>query len=562
MRMRGGMLFVLVCCFMFAMLPGQAVAAAPAKDTDGFYQITTSDDLVWLSEEVNDGAFANDPVNARLMNDIDMAGVEWTPIGYGADWYYGTFDGQLYAISNLTITAPALDLYDITLGLFGGVYDSEIRNIRMKNVNFDVEIDIDDFALTYIGAIAGVADNALIEHCRVDGGTIAFSDSSAYSRSVFAGGVAGTSESGTIIQNCVVSGLELNLTAANAAHENYAGGVVGLMNFWGGLQVTRNCLVEDSSIVVGGSASGHWTTVGGIVGSLVEGRISRIGIAAASEGVFVENCAVIDNVLTANAANGSTIVGGVAGRTQYGNIYNCTVDGAASSISRNGTVDSYAGGIVGFYSGALPGTGDNFFRRAMMYNARWGAADSMTYAIGNYSLGYQDTAWWAQGMSYDTSRQNLPAATILLDDVMKVVDRGDSLPLERVTYPGDLQGGVVYGWDKDDSFVSLSAATGALIDVTGVSAGIDYVECTPSPTTITFTDNISYWSSGEQRTLTLRVEDLRCSFRVDGADDPEPEPDDCEGDCGGGCSALPFAGLAMLLLPGAAWLVKTGRKRA
>ncbi|MCL2253044.1 MAG: hypothetical protein FWC09_01245, partial [Lachnospiraceae bacterium] len=51
----------------------------------------------------------------RLASDIDLAGINWNPIGTNAAPFFGVFDGNNYTISNLNINLSTRDY----VGLFG-----------------------------------------------------------------------------------------------------------------------------------------------------------------------------------------------------------------------------------------------------------------------------------------------------------------------------------------------------------------------------------------------------------------------------------------------------------
>ena len=46
---------------------------------DGIYQIKTADELLWFAEQVS--IKGNQYIKCLLLNDIDMEGREWIPIG-------------------------------------------------------------------------------------------------------------------------------------------------------------------------------------------------------------------------------------------------------------------------------------------------------------------------------------------------------------------------------------------------------------------------------------------------------------------------------------------------
>ena len=148
------------------------------------YKITDAAGLKNLADLVNSAtAPANKPFSGKtvyLANDINMAGYDFTPIGYtstassnDADnatantHYYntrvfcGTFDGQGYTISNLSIEKSDSDGKIVCVGLFGVVKGATIKNVVLDST----------CAITYsgssnearVGGIAGTDYYAAVE---------------------------------------------------------------------------------------------------------------------------------------------------------------------------------------------------------------------------------------------------------------------------------------------------------------------------------------------------------------------------------------------------------------
>ncbi|MCR4920654.1 MAG: discoidin domain-containing protein [Bacteroidaceae bacterium] len=112
-------------------LEGYAVKPA----ADGWYEVTTPQELRWLSRFVNRGS---NKINIRLMNDLDMTDIpNFPPMGKHRDntWgldevnYGGTFDGQNFTISNLNIVVD--DNYEA--GFFGRVEGGTVKNVGFAN---------------------------------------------------------------------------------------------------------------------------------------------------------------------------------------------------------------------------------------------------------------------------------------------------------------------------------------------------------------------------------------------------------------------------------------------
>lgn len=114
---------------------------------DGFYKISDGYQLEWFSAMVNTG---RDDLCARLMNDIDMQGIEHTPIAKSVDLRWrGTFDGQGHRIKNLVINRPTENIQ----GLFGYLRGNNDSNTRVCNLIIDKSCSFT--AYHQVGAIAG-----------------------------------------------------------------------------------------------------------------------------------------------------------------------------------------------------------------------------------------------------------------------------------------------------------------------------------------------------------------------------------------------------------------------
>ena len=117
------------------------------KAEDGFYEISDGYQLEWFSALVNTGI--ND-ASARLMNDIDMQGIDHTPIAKNVDLRWrGTFDGQGHRILNLVINRPTENIQ----GLFGYLRGNADSNTRVCNLIIDKSCSFTGYH--QVGAIAG-----------------------------------------------------------------------------------------------------------------------------------------------------------------------------------------------------------------------------------------------------------------------------------------------------------------------------------------------------------------------------------------------------------------------
>ena len=247
------------------------VSLAAAKDPgytvseDGkTYEVYNAEGLKNIAELVNEEWKLG--INITLTADIDLKGIDWTPIGKDDNKAYtGTFDGNGKTITGLTVTGS----YKYA-GLFGDIDENgTVKNVVLE----DVQITSDNSS-GYAGGVAGDSWGT-IENCSVSGsvsgttfaggvvgsqrgGSITGCNSSATVKGViFAGGIAGETNSGASLTGCYATD---DVTVENDGTNNsHAGGVVG---YNGGGTLTA-CYATGS---VTGSGSGT-IYVGGVTGS-------------------------------------------------------------------------------------------------------------------------------------------------------------------------------------------------------------------------------------------------------------------------------------------------------
>lgn len=142
--------------------------------------------------------------NAALAADIDLAGINWTPIcNNGTNDFYGIFDGNGKTISNLTVdtrnssTSAASAGFIGWLGNTGVVRDLIIDNASIKGSH-------------YVGAVVGYIEGGKVDNCTVKNSTI----SCTYNTTVGddgdkCGGIAGYMHN-TGITNCTVSNTNID----------------------------------------------------------------------------------------------------------------------------------------------------------------------------------------------------------------------------------------------------------------------------------------------------------------------------------------------------------------
>ena len=235
---------------------GSAEKPETDPDNENTYLITTPAELAWVAEQVNSKTEYFEGKTILLMNDIDLSGSYWTPVGnvtaYPTVTFKGTFDGQNHTISNLTASDDAAGY--AAAGLFGSILGT-VKNVTLKDVNIR--------STHYAGAVVGYSstNGATIENCHVDGGTITTVPEytgSAYDNGDKAGGIIGYYVTSDKVTNC--SAKNLTITAYRDL-----GGIVGC----GPESGMTDCSVENITLVqdnTNGYKTEAITTVGALGG--------------------------------------------------------------------------------------------------------------------------------------------------------------------------------------------------------------------------------------------------------------------------------------------------------
>lgn len=282
----------------------------------------------------------------KLGNSIDLSGYgQWTPIGFGdkssaygygcgKNPFTGTFDGNGYSITGLTIGTAASPYTGNEIGLFGHVGGATIENLHV-----DAQIYT---ARCVAGVLAGVVDEdssgnlAVIRDCSTSGGITGGTTNN----SETFGGMAGMSN-GTFANDS---------SSVNVSGFNAVGGLIGQI---GGGSVT-DCFAV-GTVTATGAGAGNGIS-GGFCGQNTKGAISNCySTGAVSDngylsseylGGFVgQNDSSIENCYTTgNVQSSGNETGGFAGVGRGGGITNC--------YSRNTVIGAnYVGGFIGANGG-------------------------------------------------------------------------------------------------------------------------------------------------------------------------------------------------------------------
>ena len=213
------------------------MAGGDGSENDPF-QIATAAQLESIQDK-------SDSKYYILINDIDLAGMEWAPMVR----FSGVLDGQGHSIKNMTIT----ELSDLCLDTTNGSYyvglfqkndtrwvqsstgswstaASVLLNLNLEDVNIDLDFsDWDTPPVLAVGPLQAYMDPfySLIypyydspENCSVSGKI------SVTNASVYLGGLIGNGSSKAVLKNCTS---DLNITLTNCT--GYAGGLVGFNSY-------------------------------------------------------------------------------------------------------------------------------------------------------------------------------------------------------------------------------------------------------------------------------------------------------------------------------------------
>lgn len=314
------------------IIPGKFEPTQGYEMIDGIYHIYNAKGLqAWAQEIIADANVLNEDV--ILEKDIDLTGVEWTPVGSDKNTgtgYAGDFNGNGKFIYNLVVESDASNV-----GFFGGLAaGGTVHDVKFANAQVTA-----NSGGAYAGVIAG-SSMGKIESCNVRSSQVTGHYAGAIvgnnsvqvngcnaldvevSATHAAGGIAGANYGKT--EYCSVSG---NSHITTTGSSTRAGGIIGTSSQEGGVSTSGRLL---KCAVDGATISGTWA--GGIAGD------NSFGIVA--------QCIANRVTVTHNSSEKSTRLGGVVGYNTRGNIV--ASYSAYSTIGGQGLTSEAMGGIVGF----------------------------------------------------------------------------------------------------------------------------------------------------------------------------------------------------------------------
>ena len=283
-----------------------AELGAVTNTTDKTVTINSGELLAALAKAVNEGNDDYAGYTIKLTKNLDLNGIEWTPIGTKgtSNVFKGTFDGDGRTIKNLKISSGDC------VAFFGAVENATVKNLTVEgNGN----------GKNAAGIVARVVGGATIENC-VNRATINASDKAA-GIVMYAQGSSSSNQYGPLSSDCVIKNCK-NYGAVNA-NKIAAGGIYGWSGDESGKLKITDC--ENNGVVTATNTA----QAGGIAGNC------RV--------ITVENCA--NNGTVTSAAN----AGGIVGK-------NDTKASTITSCKNTATVvgaEYKTGGIAGTFIGEI-----------------------------------------------------------------------------------------------------------------------------------------------------------------------------------------------------------------
>ena len=352
------------------------------------YLINDLEDLIWFRDNVN--TYTSDRSNqyvgkyVKMTADIDLAGINWTPIGTNSVGdhmaFMGTFDGDGHTIFNLHVNADGANLgFFAYTGSYNEAEKAVIKNLNFHNVDVSSN-STGSHAGSYVGGvIANCGGNTYVENVNLTGdvyvvgygyvggivghgypkmtdSTVVAEDGSYVQAHYWcAGGATGYAGEGSTFTNITVSGLDVYGALGAAA------AVVGLANDNDG-QVCKLTNVHAENVeVTGGNYVSGYVAGNGNTAVMTDVTAANVtlgsGIAATDAVATIGNTAYFDLKAAMDAArDGDTVKlladitytkdnGYVNGTWVDGLVYtgdkSFTVDFGGHTITDNGDINDY-----------------------------------------------------------------------------------------------------------------------------------------------------------------------------------------------------------------------------
>ena len=346
--------WLLAAALIFGMIPAVSAAYAfsgGAGTVSNPYLVSTAEDLQHIASYSSS--------HFRQINDISLEGIAFSPICTDSTGFTGSYDGNGYAISGLSLSTSGT-LY---LGLFG-VSSGTVKNVTLTDAAITARTGN---YLLRCGALVGL-NKGILSNNRVEADLTVTATQA--SLTVYTGGVCGYS-SGSI-NGCTFSGSVTHKSGTSKNTKFYTGGIAG----YGTVRDSENHGSVTVTAYTGSTAkTGGITSFGSVSDCKNTGSVTVTGAAGTelySGGIVGDTEGTVRNCLNegdVRVEQGEFVfVGGIAG---------FNTDGLLTGVKNTGSVygsttytnedeiytDVYAGGIAAYSTGDISyaeNTGDVF----------------------------------------------------------------------------------------------------------------------------------------------------------------------------------------------------------
>ena len=315
--------------------------------TSNPYEISSKDELSKLATQVNDKGFDYKGERFALLDDIDLAGTTWMPIGGASSAFSGQLNGKGHTIKNLTVS-----LRESYAGLFGLIKNAVIESLTIENGTVTCERG----GTSFCGGLAGggtlTATNIHLTNVEVKG-------------NYYAGGILGLG--GGTMTDCS--------NAGGSVEGRYAGGMAGLGNTNGSFEFTRctNSAAIKGEAYAGGISGDHRGEGNNFANCRNEGLVN---------GKIASGIAIYGQSFTA-CTNAGEVIGqqgmacGITNRANY--VERCGNTGDVSGSTASG-ITWHAIKIENCYNtGKITGNGNVATAFGITNSTRWQTEGCFTY---------------------------------------------------------------------------------------------------------------------------------------------------------------------------------------
>ena len=376
--------------------------------------------------------------------DIDASGTDFDPVGDSSAEFTGSFYGEGYTISGLTINTSS----EAYVGLFGRTDEALLDKVALV----DVDIDADYTAGTlHVGGLVGHSTDTDISDSYVTGKLTA---SSTAAIDIVAGGLVGYMSSwgdSTLDGSYTYCDVEITGTQGNG----FVGGLLGYIDGSGAnVAVVNSYAMGD---VTGSATQG--VVAGGLVGSAYVVGASDFSVTLSqsfARGDVAAASTSASAISYAGGLVGSMLVGTESSSVQQGSIEDSYASG---TVTATATSIALAGGLTGY---CLATASSDSFTATMSI--------TRTYATGDVTAS-ASTSTFAGGLVGNNEGANWGVANIndsFATGVANATGAGQN-DLEGGFAGKHVGGEILNGWFNAASAPGLGSGSGSVTPVTLLS---------------------------------------------------------------------------------------------